>query len=230
MAAEGLEKTVKSMQEEIKGCKHEIERLQAVVEIQNMMSAYCYLHAANRHKDVMKLYAKKSPDARIYMGELGYWEGYDAAERAWSLLDRMGGGKPPPGMMALHPMVSPIVVVAGDGKTAKGVWLTNGFVAGKDRETGEMRATWEWGTYGIDFIKEDGKWKFWHFHIYRLFRTGWDKGLKDWNPDAEVMKVPDEIKPDGPGVDDYPYRPDKVFILKPDLPESYQTWKDTFSY
>jgi hypothetical protein len=227
--AETLEKTVKGLQQEIGKCQHEIGRLQAVVEIQNMMSAYCYLHAANRHKEVMKMYAKKSPDSRIYMGELGYWEGYDAAERAWSLLDRLGGGKPAPGMMALHPMVSPMVVVAGDGKTAKGMWLTTGFVAHKDK-AGVLGATWEWGTYGIDFIKEDGQWKFWHFHIYRLFRTGWDKGLKDWNPDAEVMKVPDDIKPDGPGVDDYPYRPNEVFILKPDLPEPYEKWDKSLSY
>ena len=222
MATEDLEKIIKAQQ-------LEIERLQAVVEIQNLMSEYEYLHTANRHKDVMKLYAK-DPDTRVYMGELGYWKGADAPQRAWQLLEKLGGGKPPVGMMAIHPVVSPIIVVAGDGKTAKGVWLTNGFVAGVNQETGEQRAMWEWGTYGVDFIKEDGQWKFWHFHIYRLFQTGWDKGLKDWDPDREVMKVPDDIKPDGPGVDDYPYRKDQVFVLKPDLPKPYQTWADTFSY
>ncbi len=222
MATEDLEKVIKAQQ-------LEIERLQAVTEIQNLMSEYEYLHTANRHQDVMKLYAK-DPDTTVYMGELGYWKGADAPQRAWSLLERLGGGKPPAGMMAIHPVVSPIIVVAGDGKTAKGVWLSNGFVAGVDQETGEQRAMWEWGTYGVDFIKEDGKWKFWHFHIYRLFQTGWDKGLKDWDPDREVMKVPDDIKPDGPGVDDYPYRKDQVFVLKPDLPKPYQTWADTFSY
>lgn len=229
MANEDLEKTIKSLQKEIEGCKHEIERLHAVTEIQNLMSEYEYLHTANRHRDVMELYAK-DPDTTIYMGELGYWKGADAPQRAWSLLERFGGGKPPVGVMAIHPLVTPFIVVAGDGKTAKGVWLNNGFVAAPDRQTGEQRAMWEWGIYGVDFIKEDGKWKFWHFHMYRLFRTGWDKGLKDWDPDEEVMKVPDDIKPDGPGVDDYPYRPDEVLVLKPDLPKPYQTWADTFSY
>ncbi len=222
MATEDSEKVIKAQQ-------LEIERLQAVVEIQNLMSEYEYLHTANRHRDVMGLYAK-DPDTTVYMGELGYWKGPDAPQRAWQLLERLGGGEPPAGMMAIHPVVSPIIVVAGDGKTAKGVWLTNGFVAGVNQETGEQRAMWEWGTYGVDFIKENGKWKFWHFHIYRLFQTGWDKGLKDWDPDREVMKVPDDIKPDGPGVDDYPYRKDRVFVLKPDLPKPYQTWADTFSY
>lgn len=222
MTTEDLEKLIKAQQ-------LEIERLQAVTEIQNLMSEYEYLHTANRHRDVMELYAK-DPDTTIYMGELGYWKGADAPQRAWSLLDRLGGGKPPVGVMAIHPLVTPFIVVAGDGKTAKGVWLNNGFVVAPDRQTGEQRAMWEWGIYGVDFIKEDGKWKFWHFHMYRLFRTGWDKGLKDWDPDEEVMKVPDDIKPDGPGVDDYPYRPDKALVLKPDLPKPYQTWADTFSY
>ena len=100
MVNEGLEQAIKAQQ-------LEIERLQAVVEIQNLMSEYEYLHTANRHKDVMKLYAK-DPDTTIYMGELGYWKGADAPQRAWSLLERLGGGKPPIGMMAIHPVVSPI--------------------------------------------------------------------------------------------------------------------------
>ena len=63
-----------------------------------------------------------------------------------------------------------MIEVAGDGKTAKGVWIGIGFVARTDAQTGEAQCFWEWGKYGVDFIKEDGVWKFWHFHIYRIFR------------------------------------------------------------
>jgi hypothetical protein len=63
-----------------------------------------------------------------------------------------------------------VIEVTGDGKTAKGVWIGIRFVARTDAQTGEAQCFWEWDTYGVDFIKKDGVWKFWHFHIYRIFR------------------------------------------------------------
>ena len=221
MATENIEETITSL-------KHEIERLQAVNEIQNLMSTYEYLHTANRHRDVMELYAKKAPDVRVYFGEIGYWEGTDAPNRAWEILDRMGNT---PGMMAIHPTTTPAIVVAEDGKTAKGVWIGTGFVVRKDEETGKAKAMWEWDKYGVDFIKEDGKWKFWHFHIYRIFRSGWDKGLSDWDPEAKAgLEIPDELKPDRPAIDDYPYSTETSQQYAPAPPVPYKTWEDTTSY
>jgi len=229
MAESNLEQRVTELEKELKKAKHEIERLQAIREIENLMSQYVYLHMENRQQDVMKLYAKH-PDTRVYLGELGCWKGPDAPQRAWQLLERLGAGKTPPGMMAIHPVNTSYIVVAGDGKTAKGVWLNTGFVLSWNPEKQEQGARWEWGAYGIDFIKEDGKWKFWHHHIYRIASTDWAAGFKDWDPDRQVMKVPEDIKPDYPGMDDYPYRRDKVYVFKPDRAEPYETWSDTFSY
>ena len=45
------------------------------------MSKYEYLHTANMHKEVSKLFAPR-PDTRVYFGEVGYWEGPDAPDRA----------------------------------------------------------------------------------------------------------------------------------------------------
>jgi hypothetical protein len=223
MAKESLEQKVKNMEETMKSFQREIERLQAVNEIQNLMSKYEYLHTANRHKDVMELYAKNAPGVRVYWGELGYWEGPDAPKRVWGILDRLSE-KARTGMMAIHPTTTPVIEVAADGKTAKGVWTGTGFVA-RNSETGEPQAMWEWDKYGVDFIKEDGKWKFWHLHIYRIFRSRWDKGFGSWDPDAAVsLEIPDEHKPDGPAVDDYPYRRDTLGQLAPVPPEPYDTF------
>jgi len=212
--------------------KLQIERLQAAREIENMMSQYEYYHVNWRHKDVMAMYSKK-PSTRVYFGEMGYWEGSDAPQKAWALLDRLS---PRPGEMHFHPTFCPIVEVAADGKTAKGVWTTWGFETMPDPKTGKLLPQYSWGTYGVDFIKEDGTWKFWHFHIYRLCMYTYDKPwteLDGWNPTAQEgqgMHVPDDIKPNGPGIDDYPYRRDKVVVIKPDPPLPYETWKDTTMY
>ena len=227
MATDTVEKTIKSMQTEIKECKHEIERLHAVNEIQNLMSTYEYLHTANLHKEVAKRFAKKTPGVRVYFGEVGYWEGIDAPTKAWSILERMGDTT---GMMAIHPTTTPIIVVSGDCKTAKGVWIGTGFVASARK--GKANCGWEWDKYGIDFVKEDGVWKFWHFHIYRLIH-----GV-DWGPTwAEhfakpegVFPVPDDIPVSGAAVDDNPYTPTTKQLLLPVPPAPYETWADTFMY
>ena len=79
MATESLEKRMENIEDTIKNydtelknlqetnnsLRHEIERLQAVNEIQNLMSRYEFLHTSNRHKEVMEMYAKKAP-SRVY--------------------------------------------------------------------------------------------------------------------------------------------------------------------
>jgi hypothetical protein len=231
MTTGDLEQRVKNLEETNKSLKHEVERLQAVNEIRNLVSKVQYLHSANRHSDTYEFFAKNTPGVRTYWGEQGYWEGPDAPQRQGAIMDR--GGEKDIGGMAVHTLTLPVIEVAGDGKTAKGVWTGNGFLVMPDKETGKVKdkASWEWDKYGIDFVKEDGKWKLWHYHVYRFFRTGWDKGLTDWDPDAKVdLHIPKGLEPDGPAIDDYPYRPDAEPKLAPVPPEPYETWEDTTSY
>ena len=232
MATENLEQKIKNLEETIKSFQHEMERLRAVNEIQNLMSTYEYLHTANRHKEVMELYAKKAPVVTVCMQNMGVWKGKDAARKAWGPLDRLTE-KDRIGMMAIHPITTSVIEVARDGKTAKGVWIGTGFVATKNKETGKPQAMWEWDRYGVDFVKEDGKWKFWHFHVYRIFKVGWDdKWVDQFANIGSVggVPIPDDLKPDGPATDDYPYRPDTVVQLVPVPPEPYETWDKTFSF
>ena len=227
---QNLENTVKGLVDANKRYEREIERLQAVNEIQNLMSKYEYLHMTNRHRDVMEMYAKDAPDVRVSMKEMGYWEGPDAPQRAWGDLDRMTGENPV-GMLAIHPTTTPIIEVAGDGKTAKGVWIGTGLVAGVDMESGKPHAMWEWDRYGVDLIKEDGQWKFWHFHVYTIFTSVWDDSWAEQFAKSQVTHIfPDEFKPDGPPRDSYPYRPDTVVQLVPALPEPFETFDQTFSF
>jgi len=220
-------KIIDSLVKDNNQIKHEIERLHAVNEINNLMSKYEYLHVNEKHDEVIQLYAKKAPDVRVYFGQLGYWEGHDAPDRAWSLLKRRPMEERI-GQIHFHPTCNPYVIVSGDGKTAKGVWVTDGIECPKIGD--QLIPLWSWATYGVDFIKEDGEWKFWHFHIYRLFMSEYNHPwttVEGWNPDRVSDHVPDDIKMDGPGIDDYPYRVDSLTVVKPDLPEPYEKWEDT---
>ena len=228
MTTESLEQKVENLEKTVESLQHENERLRAINEIENLMSTYEYLHTANMHKEVGQLFARR-PDTRVYFGELGYWEGPDAPDRAWSILERMGDTT---GMMALHATTTPVIVVADDCQTAKGVWVGLGFVA--QARTGTPMCNWELDRYGIDFIKEDGVWKIWHHHIYRLLHgLNWDDKWADQFARPEhVFPVPDDVPVDGPCPegDDNPYRPDTKQRLVPVPPEPYQTWADTSRY
>jgi hypothetical protein len=208
-----------------KSIEERLQRVQAFQEIQNIMGRYAYITMAQAQEERVALFAKKAPGVRVYFGEQGYFEGPEAPEKAWGGMSASmveGGRDSRAGIMPIHAPICPVIEVAGDGKTAKGVWVGLGLLAMKNRETGEPTGAWEWDKYGVDFIKEDGKWKIWHFHIYRLLH-GWGVDEK-W---TEQFKKPEPalgLKMDGPAVDDNPYRPDTIQRMVPRPPEPYETF------
>jgi hypothetical protein len=65
----------------------------------------------------------------------------------------------------MHTQETPVIEVAGDGKTAKGIWYSIGIGVRanvKSDSTYTKSTSWMWEKYAVDFIKEDGKWKIWH--------------------------------------------------------------------
>lgn len=69
------------------------------------------------------------------------------------------------GDLIAHHVSTPCVVLAGDGKTAKGVWYSLGVQAAGNPD-GTCRAVWYPQRICADFVKEDsGQWKIWHLLI-----------------------------------------------------------------
>jgi ketosteroid isomerase-like protein len=228
MAQESLEKRVERLEAENKKLRHEMERSQAVTEIMNLISRMQAYHTANRNELMPSLYAKKAPDVRLYWGELGSWEGPDGPAKAGKTFEHMGPGGNA-GMMAIHLMGNPMIEVAGDGKTARGIWVAAGMVANK--RGGQPTAMWEWNRYGIDFIKEDGQWKLWHHHVYPLFQVGWDQKWAEQFPRKAVgIKFTEETKPNHPATPlDVFYSPDEELPYIP-VPEPYETFDPANMY
>jgi len=72
-----------------------------------------------------------------------------------------------PGILHMHSMFSPVIEVAGDGQTAKGVWDSFGPSINGPDDIG----AWLWVKYAVDFVKEQGKWKIWHLQVFPVFNT-----------------------------------------------------------
>jgi hypothetical protein len=61
-------------------------------------------------------------------------------------------------------LTTPVIQVAGDEKTDKGIWISFGHISGP--MGGQMSAMWAYEKYGMDFVKEDGECKIWHLHTF----------------------------------------------------------------
>jgi hypothetical protein len=223
MATESLEKTVRNMQKEIKSMKHEIERLQAYNEIQNLVAKYAVLHTPTTMSRSPEVFALKQPDVSV---EIAMWGKFIGAKQIKNMYGGMGEAKPMPGAMFEHDLTTPVIQVAADGKTAKGVWFSPGHetTPGPD---GKLVAHWCWGKFAADFIKEDGKWKIWHYHWYDTFMIPFDKSWVDHpQPPMDFIEEHPGMKPDLPPTSRSTYFPDQVRRPIPDYPEPYETWDD----
>jgi hypothetical protein len=134
------------------------------------------------------------------------------------------------GYLSNHPASTGLVELAGDGKTAKGLWYC---ISQETRPNGDgtAKALWMGEKMGIDFVKEGDTWKIWHIVIANdLYNEAGEDYSKQpvyhdytTNPvDLEFGKPTIEVlthNTDFNWWDDYPF-----------MPEPYETFSDAISY
>jgi hypothetical protein len=189
-----------------KKMQHEIDRLRAYVEIQNLMSRYVYWHTSNHSEKKATLLATKAEGARVEYNNSGVFEGI-AGLHKFVVGMHPKAGSAHAGELIVHPVSTPLIEVAGDGKTARGLWISDGFeTVPKTYSGGGPTVFGVWEAYAADFIKEDGGWKFWRIHLQRVithpYGKSWveidvpeyytkDYGMGPW-------RFPPEMQPDRP--------------------------------
>ncbi len=172
-------------------------------EIQNVMSRHAWYYSSGQHqRELDELWALNEPDASWGSDE-GWWVGKDTlinyyvkffdTFRAIDLKEFVKNhpqiedkpGNYGAGSLMFHTNSTPVIEIAGDGKTAKGIWYSVGQVT--ETPGGKQSPTYMWERYGVDFIKTDGKWKIWHFMV-----------LTDWSAGPGQSWAEDDMK--GPGI------------------------------
>ena len=140
-----------------------------------------------------------------------------------------GGGMPPGGpggamskgahIKAMHPLGTPVIVVADDGKTAKATFTSFGFEGDN----------WCYGKYANSYIKmEDGKWYIWHMKWLRCFKTPFNEAWYDQTEDEIYEFAPQKdangkrILPEGINYN-FLNAPGKE-IKTITVPKPYKTW------
>jgi hypothetical protein len=221
----------------------------------NLFSTYMYLHNAFRDEDIVPLWVEPgTPGIRAQYSNVGVYT-------TWESVTEYHRGRPTPkGKLILHYTTTPVIEVADDGETAKGLWVMTGLESGLtdpevadslpdyfftpgDVDGKKVWAHWVWCKYGIDFRKQDGAWRFWHFHCFEVarapFHENWirfaarnaesfDKDLMYFGEDGRPRFMPE---PDAPATWlSSRYQPDESQTLDPRPPVPYRTFDETFEY
>lgn len=199
------------------------------------------------------LWCKKAPDPTLGFNN-GYYKGYEAVagyykacrdlmEKRTELVKAANpeefGDKTVEeifgvGSLDVNNMTTPIIELAEDMQTAKGLWY---YMRGDTNYDATGIATYHhWGWVGVDFVQEDGVWKIWHMvNAEDLnFRAG-----TTWVEPAEPLPVQPEyaaladFKMPEPNVpcDVYELWHDRRRTVDfPGVPQPYETFAETFSY
>jgi hypothetical protein len=209
------------MQDELEQLRFELFRLKSLQDIQNLMGMYTVNHVPKNMHDHLELFAMNMPDVSVEVGDRGVYVGPDALRTLFGKQFSMELK----GNMLIHYLATPMIEVAGDGKTAKGVWRSPGIEAVVPAEGSKPVPLWSFGAYACDFIFTESQWKIWHLHWFRTVKCSFKDG---WVDDLSMafsgpMKNSPELKPT---TYHNPYTPDSVQESVPPCPKPYYTWED----
>ena len=131
------------------------------------------------------------------------------------------------------PITTPVIEIAEDGRTAKGIWHIQGSDNGLT--TRGPLSFWTLGFLAIDFRLEDGEWKLWHvLHAEDVVSPIGESWLNPkQRPELPEYAAVAELKrPEYTVVrcNYVPYSTERPYTQPPALPEPYATFADTFSY
>jgi hypothetical protein len=257
------------------------EKAWAAIEVQNVFSKHCYYHENGMHRaEMVDIWVKKDGEfakTAKWTQPTGERDGYDAIWAFYvtakektlqqnleaissvypeikNVPENLGIG----GEWASHTQTTPIIEVAGDGKTAKGVWYSPGLHMMAQVRDGKVSKSggWFWEKYGADFVKEDGKWKIWHISMYyENAPPGWNadtqsyearsseaRGGQGRSGEARGTRATAEPGPETQSTPNMPtavkqvatpykaWSPTKLPKIEPRFPEPYYTFSETFSY
>ena len=179
--------------EEIARAEKMIERLEAIHEIENLMSEYYWMHAGDQMKDYLMAY--HTPGARVtndlHEQSMAQTEKNTSAKQGLDRDARRIEMRSSPGFLHVHLEGSPVIELAADGNSARGSWISPGLEAdppGMKPAPAGQRTTvgyWAWAKFGAEFVKENGQWRIWHLHVYSLFMTPYGQSWAEADPASE---------------------------------------------
>ena len=220
------------LSQQMEDMQRELRRLQAVVEIQNIMARYEALLVPQTMDRVgPETFAMWREDVSMEVSGMGVFEGPKALTLLFTEL--MGPGNEPrrddgtpnlEGAMYMHHVNTPAIQVAGDGRTAHCVWFSSGVETPFNKETGSRQAKWCWGKYAADFILGDCGWRIWHLHWFRGFMHDYHASwVEEYEREPRTSVACERFDFVKPTTYHRPYSPHREILPVPCSPDPYET-------
>lgn len=248
-----LEDRVKNLEKRLEQAEKSAQTARDIQEIQNIMSRHSFLDAQGKNREqVMEIFSTR-PDVQVIFHNTTIYKGLDniihyycdnwekkfrpaMLERVVKMFPDISKTKDNEmvGYMKMHTNCTPYIIVAGDGQTAKGTWESPGFVTVVGDK--QVEAMWMWERFAVDFVKESGKWKIWHFCAMIQMATPYEKSWAVSALERKEMKMDPnaEKEPAVPVVINESYDPRKLCgpctPTFPKQPVPYDTFSETYSY
>lgn len=232
-----------------------LRKIEAYQACMNLMGRYSFYHLYGMHEACGELFALNTPGVATEM-MLGRYEGESGVRKLYPKADQPGKFHGPeggvPGVLNIHTMASPVIEVADDLQTARGVWLSPGVETSPEpKDAPELERLrddsealqkakfsytpfWAWCKFAADFIQEAGRWKIWHLHVYGVFKSPYRVPWTETPPppfDLIVKGLPEALRPDAPPESrlhswSAVEKPECI----PGVPEPYETFDEKIKY
>ena len=164
-------------QQSLENLAARIQRLEDIEAIKHLMIRYARASDDNHNVDIMV--PQFAEDGILDVGSgYGQYQGHKA------LREFLQGPAGKVISWSLHYMITPLIEINEDGRTARGFWYLWEIANMPTGKTGKDEAVWIGGSYDIDFVKQDnGEWKFkkvaLKMEIMSPYSEGWAK--KPWH-------------------------------------------------
>ncbi len=205
--------------------KRQQARLRADVDMTNKASEFVYRIKDSDFERALDCFALKTPGVSIEISRYGVYEGAEKLREY--VVDYLGGLVGVEGTFQYINLLSPVIEVADDLQTGKGMWLTLNMEARKRPDLTEGYtdpvSLWTMGPWCMDFVKEDGVWKIWHLHIYEDVETVFEESWTEIS-DHRIPDDPAAPKPSRPSTYHNPFTTEREPVLFAEPPVPYATY------
>ena len=194
-----------------------IVRIMDKEAIKKLMARRAFYYANNQRRrelDELWVSTREYRDSASYGRNWGYYVGMDSianyyvlehTKKQYADLAAIHENDPSVavdnqnwGCTAFHTVTTPMLYIAGNGKTARGLWYS----AGQEtimQADGTAKAYWTMDNMSADFVKENGSWKIWHLVVCSDFfveagtdfKTGTLEPLTGPDPFRDEFGTPD---------------------------------------
>ncbi len=199
-----------------------ISQRMARIEIENAMGRFAILYSGGQYGCLMPFFADTGQIV-FQRSDVGIYEGREAVSAYFlNLADHAL-----PGTFRIMMLTSPVIEIAGDGKTAWAMWYINGLEAIKNPKAPNAPAADMWinDKLAVEFIHTDCGWKILRMTVCEEMRGRYHKSWGDYSVEPDYPEFDTFPKPTRPADCHLPFRSDRKSQKNLDTPEPYETYE-----